>query len=101
LLGTRAVRLHVPQHRHVQRHERLVLAEWSAARQHRQLLRQPRYCKSTAVQAEYRRAQRHERATARCHVAFVDWQSERLLKQVQAAELERERAKMAVSALPF
>lgn len=61
-----------------------------------QLLRQPRYCKSTAVQAEYRRAQRHERATARCHVAFVDWQSERLLKQVQAAELERERGESFV-----
>ena len=61
-----------------------------------QLLRQPRYCTSTAVQAEYRRAQRHERATARCHVAFVDWQSERLLKQVQAAELERERGESFV-----
>ena len=35
------MRLHLPQHRHVQRHERLVFAEWSAARQHRQLLRQP------------------------------------------------------------
>ena len=50
-----------------------------------QLLRQPRHCKSRAAQSEHRRAQRRGDSAALCHVAFVDWQSERLLKQSHAA----------------
>lgn len=44
-----------------------------------QLLKQPHYCKTSS------RAKRRREHDALCHVAFVDWPTERLLKQVQAA----------------
>ena len=56
------------------------------------LLQQPQYCRRRSAQDEYRRSQRSrpgDRA-ALCHVAFVDWQSERLLKQEQEGMLARE-----------
>ena len=63
------------------------------------LLRQPHYCRTEAAQDTHRRAQRPNDAkspsssgprVAVCHVAFVDWQSERLIKHVQVRELRRE-----------
>ena len=51
-----------------------------------QMLRQPQYCRERKAQNTFRRAQRPAQAGGRvasaevCHVAFVDWQSERLLK---------------------
>ena len=59
-----------------------------------QLLRQPQYCREKASQSRHRRAQRNTVKSAPvplCHVAFVDWQTERLLKQRQESDLARER----------
>ena len=70
-----------------------------------QLLRQPRHCRRAEDQGRYRRAQRPTAppppsssssssrgmpTAAICHVAFVDWQTERLLKQVHEPLLVRE-----------
>ena len=62
------------------------------------LLQQPRYCTDRMAQAARRRAQRASatHAAPLCHIAFVDWQSERLLKQKQQAELEREEGEAFV-----
>jgi hypothetical protein len=59
-----------------------------------QLLRQPHHCRERNAQAARRRAQRAAPSSPPaelCHVAFVDWQSERLLKSTMTAQLARER----------
>ena len=53
------------------------------------LLQQPTYCHGSAVD-EYRRAQHQHTPAGVCHVAFVDWASERVLKQKLKALLFRE-----------
>ena len=55
------------------------------------LLRQPKYCSDRRAQEAHRRGQRRSASApaARCHVAFVDWQSERLLKQHLASQLAK------------
>ena len=62
------------------------------------LLRQPQYCRSDAAHDRHRRTQRSASTSGArdaglvplCHVAFVDWQSERLIKHAQVADLARE-----------
>ena len=53
-----------------------------------QLLQQPTYCHGGSV-AEHQRAQQRREAAV-CHVAFVDWVSERVLKQQLKDLLVRE-----------
>ena len=55
-----------------------------------QLLRQPLHCKPKDVQARHRKAQRGEGRAAICHVALVDWPSERRLKEELEGDLFKE-----------
>ena len=58
-----------------------------------QLLRQPAYCRTKGAQSTHRKAQTSSSTASEadvCHVAFVDWQSERLLKHVHEEEIAKD-----------